>query len=69
MNFAPLNCGASGECPPTTPLKLIKYLKDKVFKSYFVDGKRSRGRSKNLWKETVDKDSIALGIEPVLCDI
>jgi hypothetical protein len=34
----------------------------KVFKSDFVDGKRSRGRPKNSWKEAVDKDSIAFGI-------
>jgi len=27
-----------------------------------VDGKRSRGRPKNSWKEAVDRDSIALGI-------
>ena len=35
---------------------------NKVFKSDFVDGKRSRGRPKNSWKEAVDRDSIALGI-------
>jgi len=35
---------------------------NKDFKSDFVDGKRSRGRLKNSWKEAVDKDSIALGI-------
>jgi len=34
----------------------------KVFKSDFVDGKRSRGRPKNSWREAVDRDSIALGI-------
>jgi len=35
---------------------------NKVFKSDFVDGKRSRGRPKNSWKEAVDRDGIALGI-------
>jgi hypothetical protein len=35
---------------------------NKVFKSDFVDGKRSRGRPKNSWREAVDRDSIALGI-------
>jgi len=35
---------------------------NKVFKSDFVDGKRSRGRPKNSWKEAVDRDSTALGI-------
>jgi hypothetical protein len=34
----------------------------KVFKSDFVDGKRSRGRPKNSWREAVDRDSITLGI-------
>jgi len=36
---------------------------NKVFKSDFVDGKRSRGRPKNSWKEAVDRDSIAFGID------
>ena len=35
---------------------------NKVFKSDFVDGKRSRGRPKNSGKETVDRDSVAFGI-------
>ena len=35
---------------------------NKVFKSDFTDGKRSRGRPKNSWREAVDRDSIALGI-------
>ena len=35
---------------------------NKVFKSDFVDGKRSRGRPKNSWKEAIDRDSVALGI-------
>ena len=35
---------------------------NKVLKSGFVDGKRSRWRSKNSWREAVDRDSIALGI-------
>jgi hypothetical protein len=34
----------------------------KVFKSDFVDGKRSLGQPKNSWKQAVDKDSIVLGI-------
>ena len=34
----------------------------KVLKSDFVDGKRSRGRPKNSWREAVDRDSTALGI-------
>ena len=34
---------------------------NKVYKSDFVDGKRSRLRPKNLWKEAVDRDSTALG--------
>jgi hypothetical protein len=34
----------------------------KVFHSDFSDGKRSRGRPKNSWKEAVDRDSAALGI-------
>jgi len=32
---------------------------NKVFKCGFVDGKRSRGRPNNSWKEAVDRDSIA----------
>jgi len=36
---------------------------NKVLKSDFVDGKRSRGQPKNSWREAVDRDSIALGIE------
>ena len=35
---------------------------NKVFKSDFVDGKRTRGRPKNSWIEDVDRDSIAFGI-------
>jgi hypothetical protein len=34
----------------------------KVFKSEFVDEKRSYGRAKSPWKDAVDKESIALGI-------
>jgi hypothetical protein len=29
--------------------------------SDFTDGKRSRGRPKNSWKEAVDRDTVALG--------
>ena len=35
---------------------------NKVFQSNFVDGKRSRGRPKNSWREAVDRDSITLGL-------
>jgi hypothetical protein len=35
---------------------------NKVFKSDFVDGKRSRGRPKNSWRKATDRDSVALGI-------
>lgn len=35
---------------------------NKVFKSDFVDGKRTRGRPKNSWREAVDKDSKEFGI-------
>mgnify|MGYP003451318471 FL=1 len=35
---------------------------NKVFKNVFVDGKRTRGRPKNSWKEAVDRDSIAFGM-------
>ena len=35
---------------------------NKVFKSDFLEGKRSRGRPKNTWKEAVDRDGNALGI-------
>ena len=35
----------------------------KVFKSDLTEGKGSRGRPKNSWKEAVDRDSTALGIE------
>ena len=34
-----------------------------VFQSDFVDGKRERGQPKKSWKEAVDRDSTALGLE------
>jgi hypothetical protein len=33
-----------------------------TFKGEFRDGKRTRGRPKNSWKEAVDKDCAALGL-------
>jgi hypothetical protein len=33
-----------------------------VFKGDFRDGKRSRGRPKNSWKEAVDRDSVEFGL-------
>ena len=35
---------------------------NKIFKSDFVDGKRTRRRPNYSWKEAVDRNSIALGI-------
>jgi hypothetical protein len=49
----------------------MEAVKASLFKVFFVDGKKSRGRPKISWKEAVDKDSITLGNgnrQSIACD-